>query len=112
MHIIGRLTTFQSVIIHILKVAGDEFKVVFVTLGFAIKAANVAVICVQPNDVLSVSGKPEGGALLRHDLPLRISLTLKPESKSFWLRRKSHITDALPKGNDFVGLELLSPVLC
>lgn len=74
MHIIGRLTTFQSVLIHILKVAGDDLEVIFVTLGYAIKAAHVAVICVQPNNVFSVSGKPESGTLLRHDLALRISL--------------------------------------
>lgn len=76
MHIIGRLTTFQSIFIHILKVAGDYLEVIFVTLGYIIKAAHVAVICVQPNNVFSLSEKPESGTLLRHDLPLRISLMI------------------------------------
>ena len=74
MHIIDRLTTFESLAISILKVAGDDLEVIFVTLIDAIEAAHVAVTCVQPNNIFSVPWKPEGGTLLRYDLLVYISL--------------------------------------
>ena len=74
MHMIDRLITFKSLVISIFKVAGDDFEVIFVTLIDAIKAAHVAVTCVQPNNIFPVSRKPEGGTLLRYDLLVYISL--------------------------------------
>ena len=74
MHTMDRLTTFQSLVVSIFKVAGDDFEVIFVTLIDAIKAAHVTVTCVQPNNIFSVSRKPEGGTLLRYDLLVYISL--------------------------------------
>ena len=74
MHIIDRLTTFESLAISILKIAGDDLEVIFVTLIDAIEAAHVAVTCIQPNNIFSVPWKPEGGTLLRYDLLVYISL--------------------------------------